>query len=447
MRRAAVAAALLLLTGCSWSNALYQARTRSRDAERAQADGRPGDAADAWAQAAVKAESAYARTRGGEHAAEALWLQGRALARTGRCLEAIPPLEAALGLGGTPPWRERMILELARCTERERGAGAEPYYAQLTGSADTALAHEAHRRLGHFRVAAGDWAGALALLERQDGRDVRIDRALALVALGRTDPALEAVAPLLAAGDTAVAWERLVEGFARRDAADADALLDRLLAMPAATDAHRGRWLLAGAQYAPVADSLAARRRFDRLFALPPSRDVSTGRLLQGEAGIVRADSPDALRRALLALGPIESGGGLAAIRIAEIRRLATRVLGGGDTLAAGAPTGDLVLFALAGEARDSLAAPRLAAWLFGRIEREWAASPYLPKAIYGRLLLVPDSADALRARLAALGDGPYAAFLRGEEHPAFRALEDSLQRFLVARARRLAAPAPVVDQ
>jgi hypothetical protein len=104
------------------------------------------------------------------------------------------------------------------------------------------------------------------------------------------------------------------------------------------------------------------------------------------------------------------------------------------DSLDAGAPEGDMVMFFHATVARDTLQAPALAAWLYGRLERDWPVSPYLPKALLARMPLQPDSLEALRVRLSTHSDSPYLAYLAGREDDRFAELEYTLDFFLAER-------------
>jgi hypothetical protein len=297
-------------------------------------------------------------------------------------------------------------------------------------------------------VQGGRWAEALTLLGGEDTATARIDRAVALAALDRTDDALLEVEPLLARADSGVAWGPLVQLLAQQDSEDADRFLTRLLAQPTASDARRATWLLAGIQGAIAHDPTVAERRFEALVRLPPSVAVGEGRLLIAEHRVAQAASIDGLRSALEALGTLAEGGGLAALRIGDLRRLGSRMVREHDSLTAGVGTGDLMLFALAEEARDSLEAPVLAGSLLQRLEREWPASPYLPKSLMVRMALAPDSAETLRTRLQQFGSSPYLGYTRGERDPRFAVLEDSLASFLTARARRHAASTvPVVNE
>lgn len=447
MRRLALGL-LLVVGGCTWSNSLYQARQLAGEAERAERDGRPFDAEGYWGQATVKAESAFVRRPDGRAGAEALWVQGRAASRRRDCLAAITAFDASRVLLPDAPWNEALLLELGRCREQVGDARAAEHYAALLASRDPARRREAALRAGRLAVQGGRWAEALSLLAGEDTASARIDRAAALAALDRTDEALVEVEPLLRSADSLVSWAPLVRLLAEQDSEDAERFLARLMAQPTASDGRRAAWLLAGIQGAITHDPVVAERRFEALVRLPPSSAVGEGRLLIAEHRVAQAASMDGLRSALDALGSLAEGGGLAAIRIGDLRRLGGRMVREHDSLTAGVETGDLMLFALAEEARDSLEAPVLAGSLLQRLEREWPASPYLPKSLMVRMALAPDSAETLRTRLQQFAGSPYLGFTRGDRDPRFAALEDSLASFVTARARRHAASAlPVVNE
>ncbi len=440
--------AALLLVSCSWSNSLYHARRLAGEAERAERSGRSFEAESYWSQAAVKADSVLARSPGGSGAAEALWVRGRAAARLRDCASAIVSFDRALVAAPTASWREQLLLELGRCRETVGDPTAMQQFMALIDSPEPARRREARLRAGHLALVEQRWTEALALLAGQDSSVAHIDRAVALAALNRTAEALAEVEPLLVAADSLVGWESLVRRLAGQNSADADRLLARLAAQPGADGVRRAGWLLAAIQGGLTHDPISAERHFAELAELPPSPMVGQGRLLMAEHRVSQATSMAGLRSALEALGPLSLGGGLATIRIGELRRLGGRMVAEADSLAAGAPRGDLALFALAEDARDSLAAPSLAVSLLARLERDWPASPYAAKALLVRMALTPDSADALRQRLRERDSSPYLGFSRGELDPRFAQLEDSLSAFLGERVRRRAAASvPVINE
>lgn len=453
MKRMMMTAALLLATGCTWSNSLYHARRLSRAAERAERENRPFEAGDYWGQAATKADTAYSRSPDGKGGAEALWLRGRALARLNDCATATPLLERAWLVMPEAEWRDDLLLELGRCRDRAGDSRSLAAFMPLLDSPDSAVRLEAHARAGRAMVTLERWDEALAALDGVPGNPARVDRSIALAAVNRTDDAIREIEPLLVAQDTTVAWERLLSALADRDAADAVSLLDRLVAFrsPNAPGARLlSVWQLAVALGKSV--SAALRTSLLTEAARPVGLVASSrARVLLAEDQLVRADSPDSLAALSLTWDPLTDGDPTAGLVLGRYRRLIVDMRAEADTLVAGAPQGDLAFFHQAEIARDSLAAPKSAIWFLRRIEPRWPTSPYLPKVLFARIALEPDSATALRERLTAFPDSPYLAYTRGEAGVAFRALEDSLARFLGDRAaaaatRQFRAPAATTD-
>lgn len=448
--KVAAALGLCLLTACSWSNSLYQARAVSAEALKFEREDSPGEADNAWGRAAVKAESAYARVPSGAAGAEALWLGGRALARGRDCVRASTALEGSLVLLPTAPWREQLLFELARCRDALQDPGAATLYLQLTTSSDTALRRKAQRAAGEALLRNRQWAEALQQLQDIDEPQARINRAVALAALGRPEEAVIEVRPLLASADTALDFVPLIEVVASESSARAEELLNSLAASPLRTPERESRWLLAAIRGELHADPAAADRQLRQLLALPPDASVRAGQLLAADRMVARAESPTGLALRLDSLADIADEG-LPRLRAEELRRIGGELVDEERATPAGAPRGDLVLFALAENARDSLVAPALAGWLFARVEHDWPQSPYLPKSLLARVPLLPDSIEALQARWAALPPNPYVAYLLGRQDERFIQLEDSMRSFNFQRAQAATGkrprPAAAVDK
>ncbi|MES2306177.1 MAG: hypothetical protein V4558_11745 [Gemmatimonadota bacterium] len=436
MRQVVAAAALLALTGCTWSNSLYQAKVNSAAALRAEREGRPGDAENAWGVAAVKAESAFVRRPRSETAAEALWLQGRALARRRDCGNATPALERSTLLRRNAPWRESLLLELARCREVLQDGGAVALFEELSTSRDTAVSRDASRRAGEALVRDGRWSEALSYLATLDDARSRLNRATALAALDRSAESRAELRTLLLTADSSLDFVPLVRAQAGRSSIATDSLLLLLSASRIATPERQSRWLLGAIRGTEQEESAVSDRYLGKLLTFPGTEAAGAGVLLAVDRTVARAHSPGDLKVRLDSLGQATDEG-LARRRAEELRRLSIALLDEEAATRAGGPQGDLVLFVLGENARDSLRAPALASWLFARVERDWPQSPYVAKAILARLPIEPDSGGALRARLAALPPGnAYLAYLLGRQDSGFVQLEDSLRSFLLYRAR-----------
>ena len=425
---------LLLVGGCAWSNSLYHARRLTNAAERAERENRSFEAGGFWGQVVTKADSAYAREPDGVRGAEALWLRGRALVGMGDCTQAVGSLERAGILAPAAPWRDALRLELGRCLDRLGDPRAADIYRPLLQSADSAVQLEARRGAGRALVTAGRWDEALDALQHVPGPAARIERGIALAAIGRTDDAVAELEPVIVAADTSVAWHRILGYMADRDGPDAEALLLRLLQFPGRTPPLEARWRLAVARGTAVAPE-AQLRHLESAALLTGSASAADARVALAERYLAQVHSPEALTDVVEGFDRLTEGDATALLVLQRYEKLADALLEDADTVRAGAPLGDLAFFHQAEIARDSLRAPALALWFFRRIETEWAASPYVPKVLLARVMLEPDSSAALRTRLVGFSESPYLRFVRGEVTPAFRALEDSLGFYLGDRA------------
>jgi tetratricopeptide (TPR) repeat protein len=434
MMRRTLLVAVLWLGGCAWSNSLYHARRLTNAAERAERENRTFEAGGFWGQVVTKADSAYARDPEGMRGAEALWLRGQALARNGDCEQAVGSLERAGILAPSAPWRDALLLNLGRCLDRRGDPRAADVYRPLLQSGDSALQLEARRGAGRALVTAGRWGEALEALEGVPGPAARIERGIALAATGRTDDAVAELEPVIVAGDTTVAWHRILGYLADRDGPDADALLTRLLAFPARTAPLETRWRLAVARGAAVPEAEQL-RQLEAAAGMTGSSFAGEARVALAERRLAAVSSPDDLTEVVEGFVRLVEGDPTTMLVLQRYEKFADALLEDADTVRTGAPLGDLAYFHQAEIARDSLRAPALASWFFRRIESEWPASPYVPKVLLARVVLEPDSAEALRRRLAEFGESPYLRFLRGDATPAFRTLEDSLAFYLGDRA------------
>jgi hypothetical protein len=426
---------LLLWTSCTWSNSLYQARRLSGSAVKAEREERSFDAGSIWGQVAVKAESAYARTPNGSAGAEALWLRGRALAHLGDCPQATPLLDRARLSPDAGGWRGELVLELARCKVREQNAdGALVLLEPLFDHESEELRLAASLLAGRALADAGRWAEAAERLAVDPSVEGQWAYAVALAELGRAEEALRSVEPRLLAIDSTADWTLLLRALARHDLPVADRLVAALAEFPRQGDAARARWLLATATGAEATDPAEATRRLEAVLALGQTPSAPRARNLLADqlvSGVVDASS---LRAVMQALRPYAAGDVTTAFFVSRYTRWGERLLADVDSLSFGDPEGDMAMWFDAGLARDTLRAPQLADWFLRRLEQGWPQSAYLPKALLTRIPLVPDSAEAIRARLGGFADSEYLAYLRGAEGPGFTALEDSLAFYIGGR-------------
>ena len=104
-----------IFIGCAYYNGLYNANRLAKEADKAERQGRRGEAQSLWAQAAVKAESVATRYPGSQYHDDAQLLQGRALSRIGDCRSAVVPLDAARASSGDEGLRAEAGLLLGQC--------------------------------------------------------------------------------------------------------------------------------------------------------------------------------------------------------------------------------------------------------------------------------------------------------------------------------------------
>lgn len=444
MRRLTVILALML-AGCTWSNSLYQARSLSGEAARAERGGRPSEAEGLWSQAGVKAESALARAPRGKRGAEARWLLGRALGRAHDCDRGRPYLENSLADAPDAKWKEALQLELARCVELVDTVRAAALFSALTRSRDAATRLEAREGAGRDLVATGQPEAALAILSGVESSSARLDRAVALALLGRSDSSFAEVRLLLETPEARIEWERLIEVLAGGSTDAVDRLLVLLAANPEQAAQELNNWRLAALRGTHLDDTVAFHRRLLQLLSGKPGTALNRGRVLAAERAVGRVASLAelmVLRDSLLRV-PVPVGDFLVARQWTHLTSLLGRMVDEGAAATDGAAQGDLLTFALAEIARDSLRAPRLGATLFAQVERGWPSSPYVPKAMFARIWLQPDSAEAVRGRVAAHDGSPYLAYLRGLDDSMYRHLEDSLAKFVRALAAKATRSSP----
>lgn len=443
MTRRPLAALLLALTtlaGCGWSNSMYLARRYTRDAIRSEREGRPFDAQSYWGQALTKADSAWSRS--GKTRYEALAYRGVAKARIGDCVGAIPDLETVVRRSPATGWGQDAYLDLGRCRERIGAAGAEESLLPLLASEDPVVRRASANLLAGLYLRTAQWEPLRTLAPDLDDPAIRFGRGAAMLAL--RDPAGRAlVAPFVEARDTSMTWAPLIEALARQRHPWTDSLIEALRATLPPADARPTPWLLAAYRGALAADdTLAAGRRFEALRQFPTTEAWDEAMRLNAGYRFAAARSLDDIARVLDGLpptGPEDGGHGSAVL---ALRRVAVTMLGERDSLT-GVPEGDLRLLLQAEDATLVLHAPGVARTMYARLEREWPASPYLVKALLARMVIDPDSVEALRQRLALHPENPYLAALQGRDDNRYLALEDSLGNFQRIRVGKVAM-APV---
>jgi hypothetical protein len=442
---------LVSLAACGYSNSMYHANRLSKAAERAEREGRRYDASNYWGQAVVKADTVLAREPRSPRAADAHFVRGNALAQLGQCSRAVPSLEQARLRTSDVDRQERATALLAGCRLATGDTvGAAALSALLLESRDPERRAEARFRLGVAHVRAAEYARALAVTDSQTTARARHLRLVALAGLGRTDAVLALTDSLVEARDSTVPWQAVVERLAAHDPAGTSSLVDRVVAAPGTRPEARVRWLSEDAARLATRDRAAAERRLAELAGL----DTRGGATAAASIRLVRARIGEASGTAAVAalateldsLAQLDSVGLGGAEALQGLVRFVLRAV---DSAALRVPGSDMALFVAGEYARDSLAAPRVAAELFRRVVEDWPDSPFAPKALLAGRRVDPAWVEFTQPLVdERYRDSPYLAALRGEQLEAFRALEDSLQTYAleVARAeseRRGRTPSP----
>lgn len=438
MRRVLLVAACLSLGGCVYYNGVYNARRLTKEAERAERDGRRFEAQGLYGQVATKAESVLTRYPRSEWVDDARFLRGNALARLRNCEGARPELEAVAFTSPDSALVRRSLDVLADCyAELGQWDHAAAALARLRVGAEPEARRRAAERLVTVLRANGRYAEALAVLEEEpDLVPTTGDRAMILAGVGRSDEALSLVDTILAAPpqpDTP--WDSLVAAIGRADPGAAGALTDRLAVLDSLPADLRARLLLADAERWRETDTARARLRWEQAAVVAPTRPgQATARMALAGKALAQAPGLEELRPMADTLRAIEQLGGTAGVDAARRRGALARVLARVDSMrpdTAGSPQGDLVLFQAAEALRDSVGAPGAAAGLLALLAERHPGSPYAPKAILARAALEPARAESLLAEVAVRYPGsPYLLALRGEPADSFLALEDSLRRW-----------------
>lgn len=429
---------LFLTAGCSWSNSLYHARRLSESALRAEREERAFDATSFWGQVAVKADSSLARDPTGPHASEALWLRGRALARLGDCDGAMPLLERASIAAGDADWRDDLRLETARCRATAAGGDVTRALADLEPlltSPDDPLREQARALGGRILMRAERWQAARELLADDESVEGRWLHAVALARLGQAEAALAAVEDRAAVGDSLANWVDLFRALASVPGGNnGTALRARLGEHRWVTDTVRLRWDLAAAEAMMSRDSVAAMRLLNQLADGPVTPETFRARMLVADHVMAAARDDVTLAAALDRIDALGRTDPTIVLLAQRLTSWGSAIRADVDTIAPGTPDGDMAMFFHSEVARDTLHAPALSAWLLARLESGWPASPYVAKALLARLVLEPDSIEALRSRLEAHAGSPYLAYVRGREDARFAELEDALGFYLADR-------------
>jgi len=448
-RSLVLALVTLPVTGCVYYNAMWSAERLARDARRFEAQGQEAQAKLSWGRAAVKAESVLVRHPRSGWADDALVLQGEGLARSGSCTAAAGPLARALTVVSEEELRERAAIAAAECLLILGKPGdAGRLLVPVLGSQDGRRRSRATYLAGLAALAHGDPGSAVELFARSQESEAGPARIRALLVAGRAEAAIALVDSVARRNGDEASWTDVLDRLGRTRGATAAAdALDRLLARGRLPTGARARLLLADGdrlQSERLVDRAAD--RYDAVAALVPDSVESGSARLRGmllQISLVREPADlDSVARRLQRLTPGLRGAALAESRLLRLQIEAIR---SGDS-------SELRAFRAAELARDSLAAPMLAASLFLRFAASHPASLFAPKALMAAGQLRPDAVDSVERVLRSIyAESPYTLALHGAPSPAFRAAEDSLAiAFGLARpvlltltGTRIGAPRP----
>ncbi|HWB41269.1 MAG TPA: tetratricopeptide repeat protein [Gemmatimonadales bacterium] len=432
-RVVALSLAVALLGGCVYYNGMYNTKRLAGSARKAERDGRTFEANNLWGQVITRAESLVTRHPDSKYVDEALVLKGVALSRLNQCEAAVAPLGRVSLLPSDSEVVEEAALALGRC-QLQLGdpAVAETMFARVVESEDPARRRDARLLRARALRESGRPQEAVAALEGADDPRAANERLLALAGARQRDAALALADSMLAAGDTTVQWDSLVVAVGREDPATASTLVDRLDAGPGTLPVVRARLLLEDGLRLEGVDSARSHARLRQAAAMDSTGDAGErARLRLTRLDLARTASISELPPLAKELDARIARRGMVSGEAGQLREAVGRILAAGDSASAGAAQSDLRLFLAAETARDSLAAPALAASLFRTIVEGTPDSPYAPKAILAGTVLDPVWGESavvlLEQRYAA---SPYVSILRGEEPYGYRELEDSLQSF-----------------
>jgi hypothetical protein len=438
-RHAAPALLALWLPGCAYYNGMWSAQRLSRDAQRMEARGQDAEARLTWGRAAIKAESVLVHHGRSRWADDALVLQGEGLARSGSCADAARPLTRALQGVADDALRERAALAAAECALRQgETTAAEQLVVPLLASGDGRRRSSAAYLAGRIALARGDAATAADRFARSARAEAAPARVRALVAAGEVNRAVRLIDSLARRDRDEARWSEVLDDLGRvAGAAAAADGLDRLLASGRLPDGARARLLIADG------DRLRAARLTDRAAGryaqaaalVPDSAEAGRARVRDVRLHTARVRTPAELDSVSEQLARLTATLGAAALADSRELQLQIAAVQRDDS-------SDVEAFHAAELARDTLAAPALAAALFQRLADRHPSSLFAPKALIAAGQLDADALDSIGAVLRARYPGsPYTMVFRGEASPAFQILEDSLA--VALGVTRLQAPVP----
>jgi len=438
--------ALGLLAGCAYYNGLYNANRLVKDAEKAEREGRVGEARSFWSQAAVKAESVVARYPDSKYRGDALLLRGRALRAAGDCAEAIDPLDAALNTSPDTFIVRQSRLLLGQCYYQVGDyTNAVATLTPFAESNDMSVAVTALFWRGQANLALEEYAAAARDLAACGLPQANLPLALAYIHVGQPQQAERVLLNSQSGRYNEHAWLAILDNLGAAYPEVASVVTDRLAQRPDLTSGEGGRLLLAdGERWLAGNEPGRAAARFEQAAVTAPDSAVARAALVQLIKAELRLSSEvtrlPSLLDSLAAVSLDEDRAG--ELRYTELMTDLELAVVGLNATAGGVAPGDLTsratdldLFLAAEALRDSWAAVALAAAVFREIPRRFPQSAIAPKAILAAVWLDPMRADSLLGVLYHdYPQSPYTLVLNGEGDAEYMALEDSLRTLLNSR-------------
>ncbi len=415
---------LALLTACAYYNGLWRANRLASEAERAEREGRTGQARSFWIQASVKAETVIVRHPGSRWLDDALLLRGRSLAKVQQCSQAVEALERARLESLDTDIREQATLIEARCRiELRQPIAARNLVEPITESPNPLRASEAYYLHGVASATIGQFDAAIRDFERSSDAGARLELLVSVLAVGRVDDARSLFDTVIAVSASEEDWERVFALLGAVDAEAAVAGLDRLVAEPGAltTGAVARLFVSEGVRARDRGDTAAALDVWGRVFDVAPdSTEERFAGVYMAAIRLARATSRDEAAATGNELDSIARVGGGPSRVAARLSRATQRVV---------EPTDEATQLLFYAElARDTLSAGYLASQFLLELVQRWPESLFAPKAALAVSLLRPALADSLRDVVTTRYPGsPYVLALLGRFTDTYTQLEDSL--------------------
>lgn len=425
----------VVLTGCIYYNAIYNAERLLDEGEALRRAGRDSLATDRYLEVIRKASGGFREDPDGEWAGPALLLIGRAHLGLGDLRAARVALERADQVGRDEQVRlaARLYLGATVLDGGDADGAIRLLDEAVAGLAPGRLLAEAHLWRGRARLAAGDAGGGAQDLAAAATMDPGLGLAVELETVrfglehddrARVRAAMSRLLALPEGGELvdSVAWltRRAEDAWGAADAVDLLAALDGSRWPPA----PRSRLRLVRAELLDRAgDTARARAELERVAAGRGPAAV-TARVRMARARLADAKDLVEARAALPVLLPAAESAEAAELigDLQEMQRLAELGL-----------TEPLGWFAAAETARDRLGAGALARGLFLAYADGSPTEPWMPKALLAALDMTPDEGGRawLRGRLEGRAESPYVLAARGQPAPGLEELEEELARRL----------------